>query len=386
MARAVVAVCLVSADFLASKFIANEEIPILLERREREGMMMLPVLVRPCAWKDVRWLRGIQMLPRDGKSIAVDYAAREDEAFTEITELILKKIRDPEFRVTKPAVPWAAFADEYKDVDRLPKTGKDIFGRDEELDLLDEAWESETTNILSFVAWGGQGKSALVNKWVEGLERDNYRGAERVYAWSFYSQGTGERVASADVFIDQALRWFGDPAFADTNRSGWDKGQRLADLVQQQRTLLLLDGVEPLQSAYEHDRGQVKDPALRVLIEALAKKNSGLCVITTREKLTGLERFGERIKQEDLEQISAQAGRALLRVAGIRGTDADLEQATRHFRRQADNATDRCKARQARSRRSQNKTGSQTQTGPADDVSRGVVRHGGARCGANRGP
>ena len=64
---------------------------------------------------------------------------------------------------------------------------------------------------------------------------DNYRGARRVYAWTFYSQGTNESATSADLFIHDALKWFGD---ADP-RSGspWDKGARLAGLVQQQRLL-----------------------------------------------------------------------------------------------------------------------------------------------------
>ncbi|UCE08088.1 MAG: toll/interleukin-1 receptor domain-containing protein, partial [bacterium] len=96
------------------------------------------------------------------------------------------------------------------DITRLPQTGYELFGRQKELTLLNEAWESETINMIAFVAYGGTGKSTLVNKWVEKLRWDNYRGAKRVFAWSFYSQGTGERVTSADLFIKEALTWFGD--------------------------------------------------------------------------------------------------------------------------------------------------------------------------------
>jgi hypothetical protein len=42
------------------------------------------------------------------------------------------------------------------------------------------------------------------------MVRDNYCGAECVYGWSFYSNGMSERAASAEEFIEQALRWFGD--------------------------------------------------------------------------------------------------------------------------------------------------------------------------------
>ncbi|MCP4692832.1 MAG: hypothetical protein GY859_32620, partial [Desulfobacterales bacterium] len=55
------------------------------------------------------------------------------------------------------------------------------------------------------------------------------------------------------------------------------------------------------------------------------------CVITTRKKLVGMDRFKASAHQMDLEQISVEAGRALLRVAGVRGTDEELENATREF-------------------------------------------------------
>ncbi len=46
---------------------------------------------------------------------------------------------------------------------KLPVTGHELFGREQELAGLDEAWGDEHTHILSLVAWGGVGKTALVN-------------------------------------------------------------------------------------------------------------------------------------------------------------------------------------------------------------------------------
>jgi len=46
MKGAPVAVLLVSNHFLASDFCMNEEVPYLLEREEREGLVLPPVLVR----------------------------------------------------------------------------------------------------------------------------------------------------------------------------------------------------------------------------------------------------------------------------------------------------------------------------------------------------
>ena len=332
MERAAVALCLISPDFLKSDFINKEEIPHLIKRRENEGMILLPVLVRPCLWEIVDWLSPIQMLPRDDKSISADFRDNEDTPLKQVAKRVFEIVDNPDYQPPVPPSPhWPKLPEDRISIERLPKTGSEVFGRAEKLALLDEAWKCEAIHIVSFVAWGGVGKSALVNKWVAQTEEDHFRGAERVYAWSFYSQGSGERVTSADLFIDSTLRWVGDSAMADSSRSPWDKGQRLAELIQQERTLLLLDGLEPLQSGLEHDRGQVKDSALALLLKELARKNPGLCVITTREPLTGLEAHAESIKQENLEQISDKAGRALLRVGAVRGTDAELEQITRDF-------------------------------------------------------
>lgn len=325
--RAAVAVCLISADYLASDFCNKEEIPYLLERRDRAVLVILPALVRPCMWQVVSWLKSTQIIPRDGKSISVDFKGNEDEAFRQVVESVLNIIDDPNRKHAAPPPLWPL--PDMVNIGRLPVTGAELFGRREELQMLDAAWESDDTHVVSLVAWGGVGKSTLVNKWLEKMSGDNYRGARRVYAWSFYSQGTGDRVTSADLFINNALEWFGDPE--PTAGSPWDKGERLAKLVRREKTLLLLDGLEPLQSPHEHERGKVKDPALSTLLTGLALDNQGLCLITTREPVTDLAEFSQTVLHKDLEQISDEAGRALLRVGGVQGTDAELEQATRDF-------------------------------------------------------
>jgi tetratricopeptide (TPR) repeat protein len=212
-------------------------------------------------------------------------------------------------------------------ISRLPVTGSDLFGRDNELQRLDDAWANPDTNIIAFVAWGGVGKTALVNHWLkQRMVRENYRGADRVYAWSFYSQGTSERAASADLFIDQALRWFGD---ADpTAGSPWDKGERLANYIRQSRTLLILDGLEPLQHPPGPQEGRLKDAELQTLLVELAAQQPGLCVVSTRERIGDLVEFeNSSVEQVDLGQLSAKAGAQLLRSLKVKGDDDEFEQA-----------------------------------------------------------
>jgi len=60
--RADAAILLVSADFLASEFICDTEVPLFLERRAKEGLRMIPVIIKPCAWEKVSWLSEIQAI------------------------------------------------------------------------------------------------------------------------------------------------------------------------------------------------------------------------------------------------------------------------------------------------------------------------------------
>ena len=62
-------------------------------------------------------------------------------------------------------------------VSRLPTIGAKFIGREEELEELDKAWQDEHTNIVTLVAWGGVGKTSLVNHWLNRMEQDKYKGA-----------------------------------------------------------------------------------------------------------------------------------------------------------------------------------------------------------------
>ena len=68
--RADVAILLVSADFLASSFIQEHEVPVILERRAQGTLRVVPLIVQPCNWADLEWLREIQAYPRDAKPLS----------------------------------------------------------------------------------------------------------------------------------------------------------------------------------------------------------------------------------------------------------------------------------------------------------------------------
>src|SRR6516164_6703951 len=106
---------------------------------------------------------------------------------------------------------------------RLPVTGSDVFGREEDIAFLDDAWANKQINVVTIVAWAGVGKSTLVNHWLRRLAAEQYRSAQLVFGWSFYRQGTSGGTSSADEFLDAALTWFGDPD--PRLGTAWEKGE-----------------------------------------------------------------------------------------------------------------------------------------------------------------
>ena len=156
-----VAVLMVSANFLTSNFIRQEEVPRLLERRDKEGMRIFPVIIKPCAWDEVKWLARMQVRPRDGEPLSAGNDHQIDVNLVAIAKEIKSIIsRSGQGATNKDFIPLAP---EKISLAKLPSTNPELFGREEELAILDAAWDNSRTNIVSLVAWGGVGKTALVN-------------------------------------------------------------------------------------------------------------------------------------------------------------------------------------------------------------------------------
>lgn len=201
---------------------------------------------------------------------------------------------------------------------KLRHTAEVLIGRDEELTMLDEAWNDPHKNVVVVRGKGGEGKTSLVASWIAELAMKDWRGAECVFDWSFYSQGTRDQsTASAETFIVAALTFFGD---ADPNRGAFEeRGARLAQLVGSKHGLLVLDGLEPLQYPPGPMHGQLTDQGMAALLRGLAGRNAGLCVMTTREKVDEIKQhYGKAAIDHALEFLLPVAGAALLHYAGAK--------------------------------------------------------------------
>lgn len=207
---------------------------------------------------------------------------------------------------------------------RLPFPTIDPVGREEELKALSKAWREGSINVISIIAPGGAGKSALARAWLEEMRKYDFDGAGRVFCWSFNS-GKFNATVSSDTFIAEALQFFGD--FEIDPASPWANGERLADHVREQRNILILDGLETLQSDREAERGAINDPALATLVTTLADENRGLCIITSRLHIVGLNQRDD-VK---LPKLPPEAGCLVLRRHGIHGLLSQLQDTSEDF-------------------------------------------------------
>lgn len=95
LAAAKVAILLVSTDFLISDFITKKEIPALLKAAENQGATIIPMVVRPCRFKQNKVLSQFQAAHNPDKALS-DYPENEQEhiilnLMNRIAELFGKK-------------------------------------------------------------------------------------------------------------------------------------------------------------------------------------------------------------------------------------------------------------------------------------------------------
>jgi tetratricopeptide (TPR) repeat protein len=323
-------IAVLSPDYLNALYTQPEWAAAFSDDPTGSQKKLLPIRVRECQLqgmlKNIVYIDMVGLSENDAQKVLIE-GIKTERAKPEEAPAFPGQELDRTVP-TKPGFPTVI------SISKLPTTGKDLFGREKELEILNKAWSDPHIHVVTLVAWGGVGKTALVNHWLNIMERQDYCGAQRVYGWSFYSQGAEEgKQASADEFMQTTLAWFGDQD--PTAGSGVEKGRRLAQLIRKQQTLLILDGMEPLQyppgELHGFD-GLLKDQGLKTLLKELAASHPGLCVITTRERVTDLtDRVGHSVREILLEHLSDEAGAQLLKNLGVTGSEKEIVKAVQEY-------------------------------------------------------
>ena len=290
-------IALLSPHYVAKEFTLNELYSALAKDGLGEARRLIPVRIAPCEIPDLI-----------NHIIYVDLVGKDKSA---ARDLLLDAVSPEGPR--KPLVVTHRTA-----IAKLPTVDPTLLGRDPQLAFLDRAWSDPAANLVQIIAAGGTGKTALVDKWFR-----RHLSEATVFGWSFYSQGTSEnRQTSSDPFFADILRFF--KITVEPTASVYAKAEVLADHLRKERVLLLLDGCEPLQDA----AGDMKDSALKTLLQELATQNKGLVVCTTRVRINDVPDDPPRAQSIDLDNLDPEHGAEYLRHLGVDGTEEELREAS----------------------------------------------------------
>lgn len=303
-------IILISEKYIEKMWTTHERKSALQRQLEQKGGYILPIKIDG------------SILP--GLPDTIAYISIKDFTIDQIVGMAQSKMGIPFNHPTKPeSAPKVS-------ISHLTFTKQRLIGRSRELHQLDNNAELGGPSITVVHAWGGQGKTSLVNVWLADQARSGYSYFHQIYGWSFYRQGTSDAIVSADLFITTALTWFGDPE--PLHGSPWERGERLAECLRQKPTLLILDGIETLQFPPGKQEGRFKDQAIKVFLRELAAANPGHVVVTSRLPLTDIHDFeGLTVLHMELGPLTIDDGITLLRRLDVKADREELEPIVSYF-------------------------------------------------------
>jgi hypothetical protein len=191
-----------------------------------------------------------------------------------------------------------------------------FFGRAAELALLDRALAGEEPSVVALVGPGGQGKTAIVQHWLERI-RENPSGLAGLFLWSFY------RGKDADLCLRELYAYAAELDQPPDVAASYCV-DRLLPILRRERWALVLDGAEVAQHDSGPWFGRFVHPELGRLIDELASESlPGVVVLTTRFPLPTLtsRRHACLI---GLSSLDCDSACGLLESLGVQGERAVL--------------------------------------------------------------
>jgi hypothetical protein len=170
LAESQVAVLLVSAHFLASDFIAKNELPPLLAKAAQKGTHILPVIVSPCRYEQTPELQDYQSANNPKRTLAEMEPAEWQRVLLALSELIEDAIR--------PLTPLSALETEAPEgLWYVPQQPTPFFtGRELLLPDLHEALQEQ--RMVALTGLNGIGKTQVALTYAH-----RYRGKYSAVLW-----------------------------------------------------------------------------------------------------------------------------------------------------------------------------------------------------------
>jgi len=201
-----------------------------------------------------------------------------------------------------------------------PTDDENFKGRKQDFVTLNRWGNDPATRMIAITGIGGQGKTALVGRWLK-QERTPTLAQMPVFYWSFYQD------LDVGKFLEQVVE-FCLPIVRVVGTQQIETISFILSVVQQARLLLVLDGLEVLQEeASKPAHGRVTHPLLEQLLQQwLRYPHQGLMILTSRFRFSQLERFsGVGFHHLNLVRLSTEDGISLLRKLNVLGEDQILK-------------------------------------------------------------
>ena len=200
-------------------------------------------------------------------------------------------------------------------------------GRKQLLKEINTDWEDARVRITGLIGFGGEGKSSLAREWVDRLLADiSQPQPEGVFWWGFYEN------RNVDQFFDSALNYLsGGRIDVKKVPSANMKAQIIAAMLGAGRHLFVLDGLEVLQYQDGDMYGSIRSLDLKAFLEFFAlQDHKSFCLVTSRAPLMDMISLAT-YKHRDVDRLSPQDGRDLLRKLGVKGRNKELDRVVREW-------------------------------------------------------
>jgi len=91
-----IAILLISADFLASGFINDNELPTILDKSGKKELSVIPVIIKPCSFKSNKRLSRYHAINDPEKPLVELNEAEQEKIWTKVYDTIVNHINKPD--------------------------------------------------------------------------------------------------------------------------------------------------------------------------------------------------------------------------------------------------------------------------------------------------